>query len=46
VLPKTFGRGIVKEFIDIGESSVVKFNIGQTKSLMVKYAGLFVVEDI
>jgi len=39
---KTFGLGRVKEFIDLGENSiiVVKFNTGQTKSLMVKYANL------
>jgi DNA helicase-2/ATP-dependent DNA helicase PcrA len=39
---KTFGLGRVKEFIDMGEDSevVVKFNTGQTKSLMVKCAGL------
>jgi len=37
-----FGLGRVKEFIDMGENSVVavKFNSGQTKSLMVKYANL------
>jgi DNA helicase-2/ATP-dependent DNA helicase PcrA len=39
---KSFGLGRVKEFIDIGENSIVivKFNTGQTKSLMVKYADL------
>jgi len=39
---KTFGLGRVEEFIDMGENSVVvvEFNSGQTKSLMVKYAGL------
>ena len=38
----SFGLGRVKEFIDMGEDSVViiKFNTGRTKSLMVKYAGL------
>jgi DNA helicase-2/ATP-dependent DNA helicase PcrA len=38
----SFGPGTVKEFIDMGENSVVvvKFNSGQTKSLMVKYANL------
>jgi DNA helicase-2/ATP-dependent DNA helicase PcrA len=38
----SFGLGRVKEFIDMGENSivVVKFNSGQTKSLMVKYADL------
>jgi ribosomal 30S subunit maturation factor RimM len=39
---KSFGLGRVEEFIDMGENSVVvvKFNTGQTKSLMVKYADL------
>jgi DNA helicase-2/ATP-dependent DNA helicase PcrA len=39
---KFFGLGTVEEFIDMGENSVivVKFNTGQTKSLMLKYAGL------
>ena len=39
---KTFGLGRVKVFIDMGDDSivVVRFNTGQTKSLMVKYAGL------
>ena len=39
---ESFGLGRVKEFIDMGENSivVVKFNTGQTKSLMVKYADL------
>lgn len=39
---KLFGTGRVKEFIDMGENSVVviQFNTGQTKSLMVKYADL------
>jgi DNA helicase-2/ATP-dependent DNA helicase PcrA len=42
VLHKTFGTGRVKEFIDMGENSIVKvkFNNGQIKSLMVKYADL------
>ena len=37
-----FGLGRVKEYLDIGENSiaVVKFNSGQTKSLMLKYANL------
>ncbi len=37
-----FGLGRVKEFCDMGANSVVsvKFNSGQTKSLMVKYANL------
>ena len=39
---KFFGLGTVKEFIDMGENSVVvvKFHTGQTKSLMLKYADL------
>jgi DNA helicase-2/ATP-dependent DNA helicase PcrA len=39
---KKFGLGRIKEFINIGENSivVVRFNSGKTKSLMVKYAGL------
>jgi DNA helicase-2/ATP-dependent DNA helicase PcrA len=39
---KSFGVGRIKEFVDMGENSVVvvEFNSGQTKSLMVKYAGL------
>lgn len=39
---KSFGLGRVQKFIDMGEDSivVVKFNTGQTKSLMVKYADL------
>ncbi len=38
----SFGLGRVKEFIDIGENSivVVKFNTGRTKSLMLKYTDL------
>ncbi len=37
-----FGLGTVREFINMGQNSivVVKFNTGQTKSLMVKYADL------
>ena len=37
-----FGLGTVKEFIDMGENSVVviRFNTGQTKTLMLKYADL------
>lgn len=48
VVHKSFGKGIVREFIDMGENSVVvvKFNAGQIKSLMVKYAGLSVPDDI
>ena len=39
---KSFGLGTVKEFVDMGENSVVvvKFNTGHTKSLLVKYANL------
>jgi len=39
---KSFGPGTVQDFIDMGQNSivVVKFNTGQTKSLMVKYADL------
>jgi len=39
---RTFGLGRVKQFIDIGDQSivVVRFNSGQTKSLMLKYADL------
>ena len=38
----SFGLGTVREFIDMGEDSiaVVKFNTGQTKSIMLKYASL------
>ena len=37
-----FGLGRIKEFLNMGENSIVtvKFNSGQTKSLMVKYANL------
>jgi DNA helicase-2/ATP-dependent DNA helicase PcrA len=37
-----FGLGRVKEFVDMGQNSivVVTFNTGQTKTLMVKYANL------
>jgi len=39
---KFFGLGTIKEFIDMGENSIVtvEFNTGQTKTLMLKYAGL------
>jgi DNA helicase-2/ATP-dependent DNA helicase PcrA len=39
---KVFGLGRVKEFIDMGQDSivVVQFNSGRTKSLMLKYADL------
>jgi hypothetical protein len=44
---KIFGTGVVREFIDMGENSVVvvRFNTGQTKTLMVKYAGLLKMQD-
>jgi DNA helicase-2/ATP-dependent DNA helicase PcrA len=37
-----FGLGRIKKYIDMGQNSVVvvKFNSGQTKSLMVQYANL------
>jgi DNA helicase-2/ATP-dependent DNA helicase PcrA len=37
-----FGMGVVKEYLDMGEESIVVviFNTGQTKSLQVKYAKL------
>jgi DNA helicase-2/ATP-dependent DNA helicase PcrA len=43
---KKFGLGIIKQFVDMGEKSIVavKFNSGQTKSLMVKYANLSEVD--
>ena len=39
---KIFGRGIVKNFVDMGENSIVEveFSSGRTKSLMLKYARL------
>ena len=44
---ESFGLGKVKKFVDMGANSIVlvKFNTGQTKSLMVKYANLSKVED-
>jgi hypothetical protein len=41
-----FGLGRIKQFNDMGENSIVivKFNSGQTKSLMVKYAGLIEID--
>jgi DNA helicase-2/ATP-dependent DNA helicase PcrA len=38
----SFGRGTIKEFHDMGQNSIVivKFNSGQTKTLMLKYAKL------
>ena len=42
---KSFGFGRVENFVDMGENSVVvvRFNTGQTKTLMLKYAGLIKV---
>ena len=39
---KIFGLGTVRNFVDMGENSIieVEFNSGQTKSLMLKYAHL------
>jgi DNA helicase-2/ATP-dependent DNA helicase PcrA len=39
---KTFGLGRVKKFVDMGANSVVviRFNTGQTKSLLLQYADL------
>jgi DNA helicase-2/ATP-dependent DNA helicase PcrA len=39
---RSFGLGRVTDFVDVGENSTVtvKFNTGQTKSLMLKYAKL------
>jgi len=39
---KTFGLGTVKNFVDMGENSIVEveFNSGRTKTLMLKYAHL------
>jgi DNA helicase-2/ATP-dependent DNA helicase PcrA len=47
VRSEIFGLGRVKKFVDMGQNSIVlvKFNTGQTKSLMVKYANLSKVED-
>ncbi len=44
---KIFGLGTVKEFIDMGQNSVVvvKFTSGQTKSLMLRYAKLEIIEN-
>lgn len=45
---KLFGLGTIKEFIDMGDDSVVaiKFHTGQTKSLMLKYADLEKLNNI
>jgi DNA helicase-2/ATP-dependent DNA helicase PcrA len=45
---KLFGLGTIKEFINMGENSVVviKFHTGQTKTLMLKYADLAKVNNI
>ena len=42
----SFGLGRVKELIDMGENSVVvvRFNTGQTRTLMLKYANLSKVD--
>ncbi len=39
---KFFGLGTIKEFVDMGENSIVtvEFNKGQTKTLMLKYADI------
>jgi DNA helicase-2/ATP-dependent DNA helicase PcrA len=44
---ETFGLGRIKKYVNMGPNSIVlvKFNTGQTKSLMVKYANLTKVED-
>jgi DNA helicase-2/ATP-dependent DNA helicase PcrA len=44
---RTFGLGTVKEFIDMGQNSVVvvQFTSGQTKSLMLRYAKLEIIEN-
>jgi DNA helicase-2/ATP-dependent DNA helicase PcrA len=45
---KKFGLGRVKKYEDMGASSivVVAFNTGQTKSLLLEYAGLSKVQDL
>ena len=45
---EVFGLGRVQKYNDIGENSTVtiKFNIGQTKTLMVKYAKLLIIENL
>lgn len=42
----SFGIGRVKDFVDMGENSivVVRFNSGQTKSLKIKFANLIAIE--
>ena len=42
----SFGLGRIKKFADLGENSiaVVKFNSGQTKTLLLKYANLSIVD--
>ena len=44
---KTFGLGRVEKFMDMGEDSIVivKFNTGQTKSLMLKYTNLSEMQE-
>jgi len=41
-----FGLGRIQKYLDMGENStaVVKFNTGQTKTLMLKYANLSIVD--
>jgi len=44
---ESFGIGIIEDFVDMGENSIVviKFKSGQTKSLMLKYANLSIIEN-
>jgi len=44
---KSFGLGRVEQFIDMGPNSIIiiRFNTGQTKSLMLKYANLVKISD-
>ncbi|MBN2588442.1 MAG: UvrD-helicase domain-containing protein [Sedimentisphaerales bacterium] len=44
---ESFGLGRVKKFVDMGANSIIqiKFNTGQTKSLMLKYANLTKVDN-
>ncbi len=45
---KKFGIGIVENFIEMGENSVVtvRFKAGQSKSLMTKFANLVKIQDV
>ncbi|MBL7106514.1 MAG: UvrD-helicase domain-containing protein [Phycisphaerae bacterium] len=47
VIHKKFGLGTVKKFTSIGENSTVevRFNSGETKTLLLKYANLFKVNN-